>query len=199
MGVRRWLQAGCGIPHDGAHDTIVVLGGHPSVRCPAAVELWQAGRAPCITIVGGRLTDGVPTEVRKSAAVLHSLGMPGGRRAAGARPRAGHLGRGKCRGPTCPRQRMDEHCRRHLALPLSPCGPDVPPAAARALCGQHGGVRRARLGPRARHKTPAEARGDRASQVGAVADGRAGALAPQSSAYSDETERLAQSMTAKGT
>lgn len=77
MGVRRWLQAGCGIPHDGAHDTIVVLGGHPSVRCPAAVELWQAGRAPCITIVGGRLTDGVPTEVRKSAAVLHSLGMPG--------------------------------------------------------------------------------------------------------------------------
>lgn len=60
----RWL-AQVATPAWDRADVAVVLGGHPRVRVPAAVDLLEAGRVGRIVVVGGQLVDGRPAEVRR--------------------------------------------------------------------------------------------------------------------------------------
>ena len=57
-------------------DVAVVLGGHPRVRVPAAVDLLRAGRVSSIALVGGQLVDGRPAEVRRGEEWARTLGVP---------------------------------------------------------------------------------------------------------------------------
>ncbi len=76
MGLRDWLCAGADAAVVAPAPAVVVLGGHPRVRCPEAVALWRSGRAARVVTVGGALRDGLPGEVRKSRAVLRAAGLP---------------------------------------------------------------------------------------------------------------------------
>lgn len=73
----RGLCAGPSLPWARCEaDAIVVLGGHPRVRIPAAVALWQDGVAEKIVVVGGHLWDGRPGEVWRGEAALREHGVP---------------------------------------------------------------------------------------------------------------------------
>jgi len=77
----RWLaRLGHGLAHDPGlpwqvADVGVVLGGHPRVRVPAALDLWRDGTVRQIALVGGQLVDGRPHEVIRGEEVLARLGV----------------------------------------------------------------------------------------------------------------------------
>ncbi len=55
-------------------DAVVVLGGHPRVRIPAAVDWMRAGRGGVLVLVGGQLDQEVPVEVTRGKEILQTLG-----------------------------------------------------------------------------------------------------------------------------
>ncbi len=71
----RWLSVAAELPEEGA-DVGVVLGGHPRVRVPAAVDLLRAGDVNRIVLVGGQLVEGRPAEVRRGEEWAATLGVP---------------------------------------------------------------------------------------------------------------------------
>ncbi len=73
--VARWVSEARPLPAEHA-DVGVVLGGHPRVRVPAAVDLLNSGTIPRIALVGGRLVDGRPAEVRRSEEWAAACGVP---------------------------------------------------------------------------------------------------------------------------
>ncbi|HCH61698.1 MAG: hypothetical protein CL927_17060 [Deltaproteobacteria bacterium] len=71
----RWLSEVPSLPDEHA-DVAVVLGGHPRVRVPAAVDLLNSGVAPQIVLVGGQLVRGRPAEVWRGEEWADRLGVP---------------------------------------------------------------------------------------------------------------------------
>ena len=57
-------------------DVAVVLGGHPRVRVPGALDLLEGGTVQQIALVGGQLVAGRPHEVLRGEQTLTSLGIP---------------------------------------------------------------------------------------------------------------------------
>jgi len=81
LGARLLARLGHGLAHDPGlpwqvADVGVVLGGHPRVRVPAALDLWRSGVVPQIALVGGQLVDGRPHEVVRGEQTLGRLGVP---------------------------------------------------------------------------------------------------------------------------
>lgn len=75
----QWLSEVPPLPDEEA-DVAVVLGGHPRVRVPAAVDLLNSGQVGRIVFVGGQLVDGRPAEVRRGEARADLLSVPHDRR-----------------------------------------------------------------------------------------------------------------------
>jgi len=71
----QWLEAVPGVVRE-HYDVAVVLGGHPRVRVPGAVDLWKAGTVRQVCVVGGQLVNGRPAEVRRGERWAHALGVP---------------------------------------------------------------------------------------------------------------------------
>ena len=78
----RWLsRLGHRLAHDPGlpwqvADIAVVLGGHPRVRVPGALDLLAGGHVGQIALVGGQLVSGRPHEVLRGEQTLRELGIP---------------------------------------------------------------------------------------------------------------------------